>query len=55
MIGNTCSIAQASGTDWNTEKLQKYLADSFSRSSSSASRSARIVGSSFGCTARATA
>ena len=25
MIGNTWSIAQRSGNDWNKEKLQKYL------------------------------
>ena len=54
-IGNTWSMAQASGTDWNTEKLQKYLALSFSRSVSSASRCARMPLSSSGITARAVA
>ena len=42
MIGNSCLIAQLSGIDWNTEKLQKYVSERIdSRSSSSSgSRSA---------------
>ena len=30
MIGNSCLIAQLSGIDWNSEKLQKYVSESAS-------------------------
>ena len=43
-IGNTWSIAQMSGIDWNTEKFTKYLSTSFSFNSSSVSRCERSSG-----------
>src|SRR6478736_3283197 len=43
-IGNTWSIAQASGIDSKIEKFTKYLSTSFSLSSSSAWRCARSSG-----------
>ena len=37
MIGNSWSMAQLSGSDWNSEKLQKYVSESDSSRSSSSS------------------
>ena len=41
MIGNSCLIAQLSGIDWKSEKLQKYVSDNDS------SRFCRSSGTSF--------
>src|SRR3954468_8518102 len=42
MIGNSWSMAQMSGSDWNMEKLQKYVSDSARSSPSSSSGTSRI-------------
>ena len=42
MIGNSWSIAQMSGSDWNIEKLQKYVSDSARSSPSSSSGTSRM-------------
>src|SRR3979411_56975 len=54
MIGKSWSMAQLSGSDWNTEKLQKYVSERIASrsSSSSGSRSSLRQGAATGAQAR---
>ena len=47
MTGNSCLMAQLSGIDWNSEKLQKYVSDSMASRPSSSSGTYSICSSIF--------